>query len=139
VREPKVPAASRDQVIVPPPRQQVTGDMKDVAVSIGSMGAVGVVQDEIRRQRGPYYYGKDEKRRDLAEVRFGARILFPGESTKGRVWLTAAVKSPVELVMPVTGHPDGNDVGLLTVRIESSANPPAGSAACKRSKQPKER
>lgn len=123
-------AKSRDEVIKPPPRQQVVGDLAVVALSIASIGTVEVIQDHIRHQHSPIpaYYGKDENRRNLAEIRFGPRILFPGETTRGRMWFPAGVTAPCDVTVPVSVHPEGNEVGFLTVRVVPPAPVPAAQA-----------
>lgn len=116
---------SRDQVIKPPNKQQVTSDLADVALTLGTMGAAGVVQDQIRHRHSPIpaYYGKDEQRRNLAAARFGPRIVFPGETSRGTIWLAAGTAFPCEVTIPVSVHPEGNDVGILTIRVVADQNP----------------
>lgn len=119
-------AQSRDRVIKPPAKQQITGDLADVTLSLATMGAAGVVQDQIRHRHSPIpaYYGKDEQRRNLAEDRFGPRIVFPGETSKGRIWFASGTTFPCEVTIPVTIHPEGNDVGILTVRVGAAEKAP---------------
>ncbi len=121
--KPRIPAESRDQVIPPPRRQQLTSDAKEVALSLGTDGVSTEIEDVIRRVKTPLYYGSDQTRRNLAEVRFGARIVFPGDSTKGRVWLSSKISAPVDLVLPVVTQPEGKEVGTLTVHVFPPRHP----------------
>ncbi|MBY0548241.1 MAG: hypothetical protein K2W95_13180 [Candidatus Obscuribacterales bacterium] len=131
---PTATARSRDQVIKPPAKQQVTSDLADVALGLATMGAAGVVQDQIRHRHSPIaaYYGKDEKRRTLAEGRFGPRIVFPGETSRGKIWFASGTTFPCEVTIPVTIHPEGNDVGILTVRIVAAEKTPQAKTQAKK-------
>lgn len=137
-----IPALSRNQVIKPPLRQQVTSDLKEAGMSIATDGVSGDIEDAVRHAHSPLYYGADQNRRKLAEERFGPRILFPGDSCKGRVWLSKQLTLPVDLVLPVLNQPEGQDVGLLTVRVQAAPTPdaaPRQPAPGQKSKPRKER
>lgn len=115
------PAESQYDVMKPPKKVQVPKDVAEVAISLGTLGIVPSVGDEITQYQedGAPYYGKDQRRRKLAERRFGQRTLFPGESTSGKIYLPDNIELPAQLSLPVTVHPSGDAVGNLLLPITS--------------------
>lgn len=112
---------TRNDVISPPRKTDVPKDIALVAVSIFSDGAVPTIYDlkTSYQPDGIAYYGKDQKRRNLAERRFGQRTLFPGESTTGRVYLPENVTAPTQLTIPIIVHPSGESLGNIVLPVES--------------------
>lgn len=114
----------RNQVIRPPRKDLLSGDTLSIALSIGSIGVIPVVVDAVQKNHegGVAFYGRDQSRRKLAELRFGQRVLFPGESVKGDVFLSRSQELPGVLNVPVSLHPDGKDLGLLELTLMVPSN-----------------
>ncbi len=114
----------RNQVISPPMKNLLPGDILSVALSIGSIGVIPVVVDVVQKkiEGGVAYYGRDQSRRKLAERRFGQRVLFPGESVKGDVFLSRSQQMPGVLNVPVSLHPEGKELGLLEMTLTVPSN-----------------
>src|SRR4029450_716716 len=104
-----------NQIISPPPRTDLPGDIISVTSSVGTLGAVPIAVGtrEKLQTKSVAFYGKDDKRRKLAERLFGKRILFPGESTKAELFLSKSANLGQSVSIPVTSHPDGASLGTL--------------------------
>lgn len=114
----------RNQVISPPMKNLLPGDILSIALSIGSIGVIPVVVDAVQKkiEGGVAYYGRDQSRRKMDERRFGQRVLFPGESVKGDVFLSRSQELPGVLNVPVSLHPDGKELGLLELNLAVPSN-----------------
>lgn len=112
---------TRNDVLSPPAKTDVPKDIGLVAVSIVSDGAIPTIYDlkTAYQPDGIAYYGKDQKRRNLAERRFGQRTLFPGESTTGRVYLPENITAPTQLTIPIIVHPSGESLGNIVLPVVS--------------------
>ena len=108
-----------NQIISPPPKTDVPGDAVSVTASVGSLGTVPVVVDAEKRRKAKStaYYGKDDKRRKLAERLFGKRVLFPGDSTRAEVFFAGGANQGQSLSIPVSSHPDGAKLGNLELNV----------------------
>lgn len=115
-------ALLRNQLIRPPLKDLTAGDALTFVLSLGSIGVIPVVVDEVQKkiEGGVAYYGRDQNRRKLAERRFGQRVLFPGESVKGDVFLSESQELPAVLNVPVSLHPDGKDLGVFELNLVQS-------------------
>lgn len=114
---------AKEQIISPPSKNTLPGDTLEVATSISTGGTLPVTVDVINKAKnpGPAFYGRDEKRRDLAEQRFGKRLLFPGETSSGELYFDKATSEQGQLTIPVFSHPDGADLGKLNLNVSMSA------------------
>lgn len=110
---------SQNEAMKPPDKVQVPNDVKNVAISILSLGAFPAGYDIATQYQpdGTPFYGKDQERRKLAERRFGKRTLFPGEATTGKVFLHESVTLPSQLSIPVIVHPSGESLGNIVLPI----------------------
>ena len=116
-----------DDVIGPPSKNTLPGDVLEVAGSLSTIGILPVAVDAVNKSNnpGPAFYGKDEARRDVAEMRFGKRLIFPGESSSGELYLGQSVNTSAsgQLNIPVYSHPEGALLGKLLVAVSMSPAP----------------
>ncbi len=110
---------SRNEVIKKPSRQTFPEDAMEAGLSISTGGVGSVLVDEYNKAQnpGPAFYGKDEERRDIDESRFGKRLLFPGETSTGTMYLSKAIQKNGVMKVPVFSHPAGNELGTLDIQI----------------------
>lgn len=108
------------EIISPPTKRTLLGDGLEVSSSVASAGLLQVSVDayDKRRNPGPAFYGKDEAMRDLAEIRFGKRLVLPGETSSGEIYLKDAALSPgTKLSIPVFSHPEGLALGNFELSL----------------------
>lgn len=115
---------SQNEIMSPPPKNTLPEDVVEVGLSLGTagIGSVGVDAYNKSHTAGPAFYGKDDKRRRLAEARFGQRLLYPGESSSGRVFLATPLAASGSFSVPVYSHPDGARLGNLQISVSQSAS-----------------
>ncbi|MBX9721025.1 MAG: hypothetical protein K2X81_06510, partial [Candidatus Obscuribacterales bacterium] len=117
----KIPVAvlQQTQVIAAPPKVYVGTDVLSVLASLGTVGSGPVALDVVHKHNSTegLYYGRDKDRRELASRRFGPRVIFPGEISKGLLYLSKAVKLPAQVAIPVTSYPDGSSLGSMVLDI----------------------
>ena len=115
----KAPVAVLDQtqVIAAPSKVYVGTDVLSVLASLGTLGSGPMALDAVHKRNSNegLYYGRDKDRRELASRRFGPRVIFPGETSKGLVYLPKSVKLPARFTIPVTSYPDGGALGNLVL------------------------
>lgn len=123
---------SQYAVMPPPPKNTLPEDSIEVGASLGTMGIANVAVDHINKTNnpGPAFYGKDDKRRKLAETRFGQRLLYPGENSHGEMFVSAQALSAGSISIPVYSHPDGARLGNLIITV---AGRPASQAVSSQS------
>lgn len=114
---------SQYAVMPPPPKNTLPEDTIEVAASLGTMGVANVAVDHINKTNnpGPAFYGKDDKRRKLAEARFGQRLLYPGENSHGEMFVSAQALTAGSISIPVYSHPDGARLGNLIISVAGRA------------------
>lgn len=115
----------RNDIVPPPKKVQVPGDLVYVTGTFATIGLGQVTQDYVQRKNAPYglYYGLDAERRKVAGLRFGKRIIFPGETSTGRFYLGKAMHLPIRLLIKVTSHPDGEDIGTMVLPVTAGTGP----------------
>jgi hypothetical protein len=115
----KVPALEQTQIIAAPPKIYVGTDVLSVLTSLGTVGSGPVVLDAVHKHHSieGLYYGKDQDRRSLASRRFGPRVIFPGEISKGILYLPKSVKLPAQFTIPVASYPDGAALGNVVLNM----------------------
>ena len=115
----------RNDIVAPPKKVQVPGDLVYVTGTFATIGLGQVTQDFVQRKNAPYglYYGLDAERRKVAGLRFGKRIVFPGETSSGRFYLGKAMQLPIRLLIKVTSHPDGEDIGTMVLPVTAGTGP----------------
>ncbi|MBK7745644.1 MAG: hypothetical protein IPP57_02945 [Candidatus Obscuribacter sp.] len=115
----------RNDIVPPPKKVQVPGDLLYVTGTFATIGLGQVTQDYVQRKNAPYglYYGLDADRRKVAGLRFGKRIIFPGETSSGRFYLGKAVHLPIKISIKVTSHPDGEDIGTMVLPVTAGTGP----------------
>lgn len=116
-------ALSKEQLISPPAKNTLPGDVLELASSVASGGVMPVLVDAANKAKnpGPAFYGKDEARRDLDEMRFGKRLVFPGENSSGELYLGKSATRPGQLSIQVYSHPDGQALGKLRIPVNTIA------------------
>jgi hypothetical protein len=92
-------------------KEKVIDDIKATTIAGGSIGGIPTLND-INRQAGPILgrYGGDEDRREDEISRFGKRVVWPGDTTKGVVYFVT--KQPLtgsSIDMPVSALYDSTD------------------------------
>lgn len=120
---------SRNQVIKPPAKVNVPSDLLYVGGSLATIGAGPVTKDYLDRKHATttegLYYGADQQRREFAGMRFGKRLIFPGESSSGRLYFKHAPKTGSRISFKILSHPDGITIGEVVLPVESSAGKPS--------------
>ena len=124
-------ALAKEDIIHPPMKNTLPGDVLEVGSSIGTGGTMPVAVDIINKAKnpGPAFYGRDESRRDLAEIRFGKRLVFPGETSSGEIYFRDSATAQTSLSIPVFSHPDGADLGKLNLTVGITDSKPEVKAA----------
>ncbi|MBX9567925.1 MAG: hypothetical protein K2X77_03480 [Candidatus Obscuribacterales bacterium] len=114
---------SQNMIMAPPPKNTLPEDAIEVGVSLGTAGIANVAIDHtnIKNNPGPAFYGKDDKRRKLAEARFGQRLLYPGETSQGQVYVSAQSAASGSISIPVYSHPDGARLGNIVLSLSRTA------------------
>lgn len=118
---------SRNQVIKPPAKVNVPSDLLYVGGSLATIGAGPVAKDYLDRKHADagLYYGADQQRREFAGMRFGKRLIFPGESSAGRLYFKHTPKPGSRISFKILSHPDGITIGEVVLPLESSAGKPS--------------
>ena len=126
-RESENPLISRNQVIKPPAKVNVPSDLLYVGGSLATIGAGPVAKDYLDRKHADagLYYGADQQRREFAGMRFGKRLIFPGESSAGRLYFKHTPKPGSRISFKILSHPDGITIGEVVLPLESSAGKPS--------------
>jgi hypothetical protein len=97
-------------------RQIVKGEIRDSVLAGGTIGGIPTALDEMR-QEGPVLgrYGHDELRREDEISRFGKRIVWPGNSTKGVIYFASiAPITGAVIELPVSSLYDTTDSASIT-------------------------
>ena len=92
-------------------KEKVIDDIKATTIAGGSIGGIPTLND-INRQAGPILgrYGGDEDRREGEISRFGKRVVWPGDTTKGVVYfVTKQPLTGASIDMPVSALYDSTD------------------------------
>jgi hypothetical protein len=95
----------------PTPVRQVGAIVMDMLTT----GMFSAVRD-AKIQKGPVLgrYGRDQARRSVESMRFGRRILWPGDDTTGTIYFDAAENlNPKSLEMPVSRWPKDEPIVML--------------------------
>lgn len=119
---------SRNQVIKPPAKVNVPSDLLYVGGSLATIGAGPVTKDYLDRKHAAagLYYGADQQRRELAGMRFGKRLIFPGETSSGRLYFKHAPKPGSRISFKILSHPDGITIGEVVLPVDTPAKTSAG-------------
>jgi hypothetical protein len=67
-------------------------------------------------------FGVYETMRRIEDVRFGTRVVLPGEESKGLVFFDQSVQPAGNVSIPIRAFPSNQDSGRLSVEISGSAN-----------------
>lgn len=115
----------RNDIAAPQKKIQVPGDLVYVTGNFATIGLGQVTQDYMQRKNAPYglYYGLDAERREVSGLRFGKRIIFPSETSSGRFFLGKAMQLPIRILIKVTSHPDGEDIGTMVLPVTAGTGP----------------
>jgi hypothetical protein len=95
----------------PTPPRQVGAIVMDMLTT----GMFSAVRD-AKIQKGPVLgrYGRDQARRAVESMRFGRRILWPGDDTSGTIYFDASANlDPNSLEMPVSRWPKDDPFVIL--------------------------
>ncbi len=98
-------------------KAQIKKDAKDTLTAAFTVGAVQAIEG-IKMQHGPILdrYGTDEKRRQQELVRFGKRILWPGEVSTGTIYFNTEISfSGGTLEIPLSLPFSGNKAHVATI------------------------
>lgn len=122
---------SQNAIMAPPPKNTLPEDTIEVATSLGTAGIANVEIDHLNRKNnpGPAFYGKDAKRRSLGESRFGQRLLYPGENSQGKIFVSVQAASSGSISIPVYSHPDGARLGNLILTVAGAPASTTGKSA----------
>jgi hypothetical protein len=126
---PCVPESELDRIVNPflSGKKRFESQFVNSLAGAATLGAVPTAKG-ILNQSGPVLqrYGCDEKRRENEVARFGKRIVWPGDSTKGIVYFTAEQPlSGAAIQMPVLSLYDLSDQAFIVHTITTP--PPAES------------
>ncbi len=108
--EQKIPAADN-------PTHKYLKDVRASITAFATVGAAQTLEDKFNdMQEVRKHYGFDEARREDLEARFGKRILFPGESTTGTLFIkTRMPLQDASVVLPLSSLGDKNDNASISV------------------------
>lgn len=108
--EPKIPAPDN-------PAHKYLKDVRSSISAFATVGGLQTLEDKLNdMQEVRKHYGFDEARREELESRFGRRILFPGESTTGTLFLkTKQNLKNATVELPICSLGDKNDSASISV------------------------
>lgn len=109
----------RTQLVAPPAKVNIAGDLFYTAKALVTDGTLPSLCDYRERKQAPYglFYGDDDRRRQIAGLRFGKRVIFPGESSQGRLYFNQPAKGEGKVTLPVLSHPSGLCLGEVNLPI----------------------
>ncbi len=108
--EPKIPAPDN-------PSHKYLKDIRSSITAIATVGAAQTLEDKLNdMQEVRKHYGFDEARREDLEARFGKRILFPGETTTGTLFLkTRLPLQDASVTIPTCSLGDKSDAAIISI------------------------
>lgn len=112
----------RNEIVKPPAKVNIPSDLVYVGTALVTNGSAQTIQDFVQRRGAPQglYYGLDDKRRQIAGLRFGKRIVYPGETSLGRLYFDKPVNSNSQITLRVLSHPAGASLGEITLPVSLS-------------------
>lgn len=112
----------RNEIVKPPAKVNIPSDLVYVGTALVTNGSAQTIQDFVQRRGAPQglYYGLDDKRRQIAGLRFGKRIVYPGETSLGRLYFDKPVNGNSQITLRVLSHPAGASLGEITLPVSLS-------------------
>lgn len=112
----------RNEIVKPPAKVNIPSDLIYVGTALVTNGSAQTVQDFIQRRGSTQglFYGLDDKRRQIAGLRFGKRIVYPGETSLGRLYFDKPVNGNSQITLRVLSHPAGASLGEITLPVSLS-------------------